>query len=223
MAETGDDRLKTMTLLTAQTDFSEPGELQLFIDDSQVAFLESLMWENGTLDASQMAGAFQLLNSGDLIWSRHIHDYLMGERTPMIDLMAWNADATRMPYRMHSEYLRKLFLDNDLASGRYVVEGRPIAIQNIHVPIFAVGTERDHVAPWHSVYKIHYLSDSPITFALVSGGHNAGIVSEPGHPRRHYCLRVRQERGAGGGMGAPRHEGPPVLCAVPRRVELRGD
>ena len=191
MAETGDDRLKTMTLLAAQTDFSEPGELQLFIDDSQVAFLESLMWENGTLDASQMAGAFQLLNSNDLIWSHHIHDYLMGERTPMIDLMAWNADATRMPYRMHSEYLRKLFLNNDLACGRYVVDGHPIAVQNIHVPIFAVGTERDHVAPWHSVYKIHYLSDSPITFALASSGHNAGIVSEPGHPHRHYRIATK--------------------------------
>jgi polyhydroxyalkanoate synthase len=188
MAETGDHRLKTMTLLAAQTDFSEPGELDLFIDDSQVSFLESMMWKNGTLDATQMAGAFQLLNSNDLIWSRMIHDYLMGERTPMIDLMAWNADTTRMPYRMHSDYLRKLFLGNDLASGRYVVNGHAIAVQNIRAPIFAVGTERDHVAPWHSVYKIHYLSDTDVTFALTNGGHNAGIVAEPGHPHRHFRI-----------------------------------
>jgi polyhydroxyalkanoate synthase len=191
MAETGDHRLKTMTLLAAQTDFSEPGELDLFIDDSQVSFLESMMWKNGTLDATQMAGAFQMLNSNDLIWSRLIHDYLMGERTPMIDLMAWNADTTRMPYRMHSDYLRKLFLGNDLASGRYVVDGHAIAVQNIRVPIFAVGTERDHVAPWHSVYKIHYLSDTDVTFALTSGGHNAGIVSEPGHSHRHFRIAVK--------------------------------
>jgi polyhydroxyalkanoate synthase subunit PhaC len=178
-------------LLAAQTDFSEPGELDLFIDDSQVSFLESMMWKNGTLDATQMAGAFQMLNSNDLIWSRLIHDYLMGERTPMIDLMAWNADTTRMPYRMHSDYLRKLFLGNDLASGRYVVDGHAIAVQNIRTPIFAVGTERDHVAPWHSVYKIHYLSDTDVTFALTSGGHNAGIVSEPGHSHRHFRIAVK--------------------------------
>jgi polyhydroxyalkanoate synthase len=193
MAETGDHRLKTMTLLAAQTDFSEPGELDLFIDDSQVSLLESMMWKNGTLDATQMAGAFQLLNSNDLIWSRLIHDYLMGERAPMIDLMAWNADTTRMPYRMHSDYLRKLFLGNDLASGRYVVDGHAIAIQNIRAPIFAVGTERDHVAPWHSVYKIHYLSDTDVTFALTSGGHNAGIVSEPGHSHRHFRIATKAE------------------------------
>jgi polyhydroxyalkanoate synthase len=191
MAETADHRLKTMTLLAAQTDFSEPGELDLFIDDSQVSSLESMMWQNGTLGATQMAGAFQLLNSNDLIWSRLIHDYLMGERTPMIDLMAWNADTTRMPYRMHSDYLRKLFLGNDLASGRYVVDGHAIAIQNIRAPIFAVGTERDHVAPWHSVYKIHYLSDAAVTFALTSGGHNAGIVNEPGHPHRHFRIATK--------------------------------
>ncbi|MDD3799063.1 MAG: alpha/beta fold hydrolase [Novosphingobium sp.] len=188
MAEFGDDRLKTMTLFAAQTDFTEPGELELFINDSQVALLEAMMWQRGLLDASQMAGAFQILRSNDLIWSRLVHEYMMGERSPMIDLMAWNADTTRMPYRMHSEYLRSMFLRNDLASGRYVVDGHPVTLNNIRTPVFSVGTERDHVAPWRSVYKIHYLANTEVTFLLASGGHNAGIVSEPGHPHRHYRI-----------------------------------
>ena len=189
MAGTGDDRLGSITLLAAQTDFTEPGELQLFIDDSEVYFLESMMWSQGYLGADQMSGAFQLLQSNDLIWSRLVHDYLLGERTPMNDLMAWNSDSTRMPYRMHAEYLRQLFLNNDLASGRYKVAGRPLSLRNITAPMFVVGTERDHIAPWQSVYKIHALTDTEIMFVLTSGGHNAGIVSEPGHAHRQFRIK----------------------------------
>jgi len=192
MARDGDFRLATLTLLAAQTDFADAGELMLFVDESQVSFLEDLMWSQGFLDTKQMAGAFQLLRSNDLIWSHLIHDYLMGEREPMSDLMAWNADATRMPYRMHSEYLRHLFLQNDLAEGRYQVRGRPVAVENIAVPIFTVATEWDHVAPWKSVYKLHLLTEAEITFLLTSGGHNAGIVSEPGHKSRSYRVRTRK-------------------------------
>lgn len=118
------------------------------------------MWQRGYLSSNQMAGAFQLLRSNDLVWSRLVHDYLMGEREPMTDMMVWNADATRMPYRMHAEYLRWLYLENALASGKLLADGHPLAVQNLRVPIFAVGTEYDHVAPWQSVYKIHYLTDT---------------------------------------------------------------
>ncbi|KAB7622979.1 PHA/PHB synthase family protein [Alkalilimnicola sp. S0819] len=194
MARDGDERLKTMTLLAAQIDFREPGELDLFIDESQLAFLEDTMWRQGYLGTDQMAGAFRLLRSQDLIWSRMVRNYLMGEREKLFDLMAWNADATRLPYRMHSEYLHRLFLHNDLVEGRYDVDGEPIHFGDIQVPIFAVGTVSDHVAPWASTYKVNRFARTEVTYLLTSGGHNAGIVTRPGHPRRQYQCHTRHPR-----------------------------
>jgi polyhydroxyalkanoate synthase len=188
MARDSDDRLASLTLLAAQTDFTEPGELGLFIDESQVSLLEAQMRQTGYLTSGQMAGAFHLLRSNDLLWSRVINHYLLGEPAPVNDLMAWNADATRLPARMHSEYLRQLFLHDDLAQNRYRVDGRPISLADLKIPVFLLGTLTDHVAPWRSVYKLNYLTGTEITFALTSGGHNAGVVSAPGQPRRHYQL-----------------------------------
>ncbi|MGO8865498.1 MAG: PHA/PHB synthase family protein [Alphaproteobacteria bacterium] len=192
LARKQDEQLNTVSLFAAQVDFTEAGELTLFMDESQLAHIEDTMWDQGYLDAKQMAGAFQLLRSNDLIWSRLVRDYLRGEREPMTDLMAWNADATRLPYRMHSEYLRRLFLNNDLVEGRYEVGGKPLSLGDIRVPVFAVATESDHVAPWRSVYKLNLLLDTAVSFLLTSGGHNAGIVSEPGHPHRSYRLLQRK-------------------------------
>jgi len=188
MARAGDDRLASMTLMAAQVDFSEAGELALFVSEAQVALLEDMMAQQGYLDGKQMAGAFTMLRSNDLVWSRMVHERMMGETPVQNDLMAWNADTTRMPYRMHSEYLRELFLENRLSHGKYRIEGQMLSLTDLSVPIFAVGTEKDHVAPWKSVYKIHHLTDADVTFALTSGGHNAGIISEPGHRHRHYRI-----------------------------------
>jgi polyhydroxyalkanoate synthase len=195
MARDGDQRLASVTMFCAQTDFTEAGELQLFVTEDQLAFLEDVMREQGYLDSRQMAGSFQMLRSNDLFWSRLIKSYCLGEQEHPNDLMAWNADGTRLPARMHSEYLRRLFLNNELAEGRFPVDGRPIAVSDIRVPMFVVGTETDHIAPWHSVFKINLLAEADLTFVLTSGGHNAGVVSEPGVQHRHYRIRDRGPAG----------------------------
>jgi polyhydroxyalkanoate synthase len=195
MARDNDDRLASLSLFAAQTDFTEAGELQLFITEDQLDFLNDTMQTQGFLSSAQMGGAFQMLRSNDLVWSHAIRDYLLGEQDTPNDLMAWNADGTRLPARMHIEYLRHLYLDNDLAEGRFPVTGRPLALDDMKLPMFVVGTEGDHIAPWHSVFKLHLQNDGELTFVLSSGGHNAGIVSEPGHPHRHFRIRVREAGG----------------------------
>jgi polyhydroxyalkanoate synthase subunit PhaC len=184
--------LASVSLLAAETDFSEPGEMGVLIDESQVALLEDMMAERGYLTGRQMAGSFQFLHSRELVWSATLRELWMGEALRPNDLMAWNADTTRMPATMHSQYLRRLYLHNELALSRYCVEGRPVSLRDLAVPVFAVGTEKDHVAPWRSVYKLHALCDTDITFVLTSGGHNAGIVSEPGHVGRHWLQATRR-------------------------------
>ncbi|MDO9074700.1 MAG: poly-beta-hydroxybutyrate polymerase N-terminal domain-containing protein [Rubrivivax sp.] len=180
--------LASVTLLAAQTDFSEPGELGVFIDDDQLRTLRENMARTGYLSGRAMAASFQFLNSSDLVWARNTRRYLLGQDDGGNDMMSWNADVTRLPERMHDEYLSSLFLNNALAAGHYRCGGEGVALRDISMPLLVLGTVRDHVSPWRSVYKIHLLTDTDTTFVLAAGGHNAGIVSEPGHPKRSYQI-----------------------------------
>jgi polyhydroxyalkanoate synthase len=187
LARQGDHRLASMTLFAAQTDFSEPGELSLFISPSQLAMLEAVMQKAGVLSSDRMGASFALLRARDLLWTPAVNTYVKGNREKLNDLMAWNSDGTRMPFRMHSEYLKQLYLQNDLAGGRFAVNGAVISLAAITVPMFVLGTETDHVAPWKSTYKARALTRSPdYTFVLTSGGHNGGIVSGAVNPKRRY-------------------------------------
>jgi polyhydroxyalkanoate synthase len=198
LAQRGDQRLASLTLLAAQSDFSEPGELSLFISPSQLAMLEAVMNKAGVLSSDKMGASFALLRSQDLLWNPAINNYVKGQRDNPNDLMAWNADGTRMPWRMHTEYLNKLYLNNELAKGEFTSAGARIDLKSIQLPMFVVGTETDHVAPWKSAYKTRGLTRSAdYTFLLTSGGHNAGIVSGPVHPkRRHRTLTWHDDHNA---------------------------
>jgi|EndMetStandDraft_4_1072995.scaffolds.fasta_scaffold79632_2 polyhydroxyalkanoate synthase subunit PhaC len=203
-----DGSLASLTLLASQTDFTEPGELGLFIDEEQVAALEQRMQAQGYLDKAQMKRTFQMLRSNDLVWSYRVHALLLGERAPMTDLMAWNADGTRLPERMHAEYLRGLYLHNALAHGEWQVEGRTVNLMDIRVPVFSVATLQDHVAPWRSVYRLQSLCDADQTFVLTAGGHNVGIVNPPGNARASYRMRTLA-------AGAPRVDADAWLADTP--------
>jgi poly[(R)-3-hydroxyalkanoate] polymerase subunit PhaC len=181
-----DDRLASLSLLAAQTDFEEAGELMLFIDESQVSLLEDMMHVQGYLDTRQMAAAFHILRANELIFSQFVERYLLGEPHAPTDLDAWLADPTRMPARMHSEYLRQLFLDNNFSHGNYQVGGRAVALKDIRTSIFALGAESDHIAPWRSVHKIELYSSADTVFVLTGGGHNSSVVSPPGKAGAYY-------------------------------------
>jgi polyhydroxyalkanoate synthase len=191
MAREGDDRLKTMSLFAALIDFREAGEITTFLGESTYSFLEALMSKQGYLDIDNMVDAFSSLRVSDLVHGPKVQRYLLGQDRSLNDLMAWNEDGTRLPHKMHTEYLQNCYLENNLAEARYEVDGRPICIGDITVPSFVLGTATDHVAPWKSVYKAMRLMNNELTFVLTTGGHNAGIACGPDHPRRKHQIATR--------------------------------
>ena len=192
MARERDDRLKTMSVFTAQVDFREAGEITTMLGESTFTFLEALMRKQGYLSMENMTGAFAALRVSDLVYEPMMQRYLLGKDRSLNDLMAWNEDGTRLPYKMHTEYLRNCYMENNLAEARYQVDGKPICIGDIRIPAFVLGTATDHVAPWKSVYKAVRLTNNEMTFALTTGGHNAGIACGPDHPRRKHWIATRQ-------------------------------
>ena len=180
MAEKGDTRIKSATFFTALIDFSDPGDLGVFIDDAQISQLEDSMGEDGFLNGKSMSSAFNMLRSNDLIWSFYINNYLLGKDPTVFDLLYWNSDSTNMPAKMHSFYLRNMYLENKLCKpGAIELDKVAIDISKIKVPAYFISAKEDHIAPWKSTYEGAKLLGSKVRFVLGGSGHIAGIVNPP--------------------------------------------
>jgi polyhydroxyalkanoate synthase subunit PhaC len=180
MAAKGDTRIKSATFFAAQADFSEAGDLKVFVDDAQLASMESQMKASGGyLDGSKMATTFNMLRSNDLIWSFVVNNYLLGKDPMRFDLLYWNADATRMPIQMHLFYLRECYRDNNLAKGKMVLGGEKLNLSKVKIPVYIQSSKDDHIAPYRSVYKSTKLFKGPITFMMAGSGHIAGVINHP--------------------------------------------
>jgi polyhydroxyalkanoate synthase subunit PhaC len=185
LAEKGDDRIGSVTLLNTLLDYSEPGVLGTFTDEKTVARLEKKMAAGGVLEGGQMAGTFDILRANDLIFNYVVSNWLMGQDPPAFDILAWNGDNTRMPAAMHSFYLRSLYMRNELARGELELAGQKLSLSAVTNDTYVVGAINDHIVPWHSSYKSGGLLGGTVRYVLSSGGHIAGIVNPPG-PKAWY-------------------------------------
>ena len=187
LAAKNDDRVKSATFFVSLLDFSQPGELGVFIDEAQVANLERKMNERGYLEGSEMASTFNLLRANDLVWSFVVNNYLLGKDPFPFDLLYWNADSTRMPARMHSFYLRNMYIKNALGQpGGISLAGVPIDLSRAKLPSYFISTVEDHIAPWKTTYKGARYLGGPVRFVLGGSGHIAGIVNPPAAKKYHY-------------------------------------
>jgi polyhydroxyalkanoate synthase len=195
LATRNDRRLASLTLLTTMLDFTDAGELAVFIDEEQLARLDAYMDRAGYLDGHQMARVFNLMRDNDLIWSFVINNYLLGREPPPFDLLYWNADSTRMPAMMHKFYLRKMYLENKLIEpGALALDGTPIDLGRVDVPAFVLATREDHIAPWASVYAATGLFAGPVRFALAASGHIAGVINPPAANKYGYWLNAQMPK-----------------------------
>jgi polyhydroxyalkanoate synthase len=187
LAAQQDKRVVSTTFFATLVDFEQPGELEVFIDEQQVAALEKRMKQRGYLEGSEMATTFNMLRANDLIWSFVVNNYLMGRDPMPFDLLYWNADSTRMPAAMHSFYLRNMYLNNLLRKpGGIALKGVPIDLSKVKTPLYFISTVEDHIAPWKTVYAGARVFASPVRFVLGGSGHIAGIVNPPAANKYGY-------------------------------------
>ena len=207
LARTGDERLGTVTLLNTLLDYSEPGVLGAFADPRTVARLERQMARTGVMDGSQMAVTFDLLRANDLLFNYVVSNWLMGQSPPAFDILAWNADSTRLPAAMHSFYLRSLYGRNELARGELELAGQRLQLADVKQDAYIVGAVNDHIVPWTSSYKATGLLGGPVRYVLSSGGHIAGIVNPPGPKAWYQTAETNPPDPARWRAGAQRHSG----------------
>ena len=193
MAARGDDRIAACTFFTAQVDFTEPGELGVFIDESQLAGIEEMMSKKGYLEGTEMPTTFNMLRANDLIWSFVVNNYLMGKDPFPFDLLFWNADATRMPAANHSFYLRNCYLNNRLSKGEMEIAGVKLDLKKVKIPIYNLATREDHIAPAKSVMEGSHSFGGPVKYVLTGSGHIAGVVNSPAKPKYQYWLGGKPE------------------------------
>jgi polyhydroxyalkanoate synthase len=207
LAATGDHRLGSVTLLNTLLDYSEPGVLGAFTGERTVARLEKQMAETGVLEGSQMAGTFDVLRANDLIFSYVVSNWLMGQQPPAFDILAWNADSTRMPAAMHSFYLRSLYGRNELARGELELAGQVLSLADIKSDAYVVGAVNDHIVPWAASYQATRLLGGAVHYVLSSGGHIAGIVNPPSPKAWYQVGESNPEDPAHWRAAATRHDG----------------
>jgi polyhydroxyalkanoate synthase len=186
LAKRGEEPFRSATFLTTQVDFSNAGDLALFINDAQLKYLEEMMAERGFLDGSMMASVFNMLRPRDLIWPYIVNNYLLGKRPMPFDLLYWNQDSTRLPAANHSFYLREFYNENKLAKGTMKLAGIKLDLSKVKLPVFHLATREDHIAPARSVYKGACLLGGPVEFVLAGSGHIAGVVNPPDDKRVKY-------------------------------------
>jgi polyhydroxyalkanoate synthase len=190
LARTGDARIGSSTLLITLLDYSEPGVLGAFADEQTISRLETEMARTGVMEGSKMAGTFDALRANDLIFNYVVSNWLMGKSPPAFDILAWNADSTRLPAAMHSFYLRTLYLHNQLAKGEMELSGQLLSLADVKNDTYLVGAVNDHIVPWPSSYKATGMLGGDVRYVLSSGGHIAGIVNPPG-PKAWYEVAQR--------------------------------
>jgi polyhydroxyalkanoate synthase len=181
------DRIASATFLTTLTDFEESGELGVFIDEAQLALVEARMEHDGYFDGADMSAIFSILRANDLIWSFVVNNYLLGKSPFPFDILYWNSDATRLPLKTHSFYLRNMYLENNLVKPKKLVfDGVPIDLTTVDTPCYFLSAREDHIAPWASTFTITKRFSGPLTFVLSMSGHVAGVVNPPAKQKYGY-------------------------------------